>query len=210
MKLNWATRITLLRIFLIIPFVAFMLKINDPRLDTALQRATRYISVVIFLIMAVSDGIDGYLARKKNQVTKLGSFLDPLADKLLMTSACLLLASKRAHVPGFLLPQTVVVLIISKDLFLLLGFTLVYFITSQIRLQPVFIGKTATALQLAMVSSILIAPEVSRILPHWIWFLRVLWWSASATAICTMIIYIRIGLRYIGEYEQSVANKPQS
>lgn len=210
MKLNWATRITLVRIFLIIPFVACMLKINDPNLTADWRSMARYTSVVIFFIMAVSDGIDGYLARKKNQVTKLGTFLDPLADKLLMTCACLLLASQRAQVADFPLPQTVVLLIISKDLFLLLGFALIYLITSQICIQPVFIGKTATILQLAMVSAILIAPEVSSVLPGWIWFLQVLWWSASGTAICTMIVYIRIGLRYIGEYEQSVANKPQS
>ncbi len=201
MKLNWATRITILRILLIVPFVSCMLKINDPELSPTLQTAMRYVSTVLFLFMAVSDGIDGYLARKRHQTTKLGAFLDPLADKLLMTCTCLLLASKRAHVDGFLLPQTVVVLIISKDLFLLLGFVVIYLFTSQIRIQPAFIGKTATTLQLAMVSAILIAPEVSAFVPGWIWFLRVLWWSASGTAICTMLVYIRNGSRYIAEYE---------
>src|SRR3990172_10173916 len=203
MKLNWATRITIIRILLIVPFVSFMLKINDPELSPTLQTAMRYVSTVLFLVMAVSDGIDGYLARKRHQTTRLGAFLDPLADKLLMTCTCLLLASKRAHVGGFLLPQTVVVLIISKDLFLLLGFVVVYLFTSQMRIQPAFIGKTATTLQLAMVSAILIAPEVSAFVPGWIWFLRVLWWSAFGTAICTMLVYIRNGSRYIAEYESA-------
>jgi len=212
MKLNWATRITIIRILLIVPFVSFMLKINDPELSPTLQTAMRYVSTVLFLVMAVSDGIDGYLARKRHQTTRLGAFLDPLADKLLMTCTCLLLASKRAHVGGFLLPQTVVVLIISKDLFLLLGFVVVYLFTSQMRIQPAFIGKTATTLQLAMVSAILIAPEVSAFVPGWIWFLRVLWWSAFGTAICTMLVYIRNGSRYIAEYEsaQGGTNKPKS
>jgi len=212
MKLNWATRITILRILLIIPFVSCMLKINDPELSLGLQATMRYISIVFFLVMAISDGIDGYLARKRNQITRLGAFLDPLADKLLMTCACLLLASQRARVDGFLLPPTVVVLIISKDLILLFGFIVVYLTTSQIHIRPVFIGKTATTLQLAMVAAILIAPEVSRVLPGWIWFLRVLWWSAFGTAICTMLVYIRNGSRYIAEYEsaQGATNKPQS
>ncbi len=206
MKLSWASRITILRILLIIPFVSFMLKINDPALSPGVQNAMRYVSIIIFLAMAVSDGIDGYLARRKKQITKLGAFLDPLADKLLMTCACLLLASQRGHVGDFLLPPTVVVLIIGKDLFLLIGFVIVYLITSQIRIVPVFIGKLATTLQLSMVAGILIAPEVSGVLSGWIWFLRFLWWSAAGTAILTTLIYIRNGSRYIEQYEQSLAN----
>ena len=206
MKLSWATRITILRILLIVPFVSFMLKINDSALSPGAQNAMRYVSMLIFLVMAISDAIDGYLARVKKQVTKLGAFLDPIADKLLMTSACLLLASERGHVQDFLLPPTVVVLIIGKDLFLLIGFLIVYFITSQIHIVPVFIGKLATALQLSMVAGILIAPEVSGILPGWIWFLQVLWWSAAGTAIMATLIYIRNGSRYIEQYEQSLAN----
>ncbi len=209
MKLSWATRITILRILLVVPFVSFMLKINDAALTDGAQNAMRYIAITLFLVMAVSDGVDGYLARRKNQITKLGAFLDPIADKLLITCACLLLASQQGQVKGFLLPSTVVVLIIGKDLFLLIGFTMVYLITSQIRIAPVFIGKLATTLQLSMVTGILIAPEVSRIIPGWIWFLRFLWWSAAITAILTTLIYIRNGSRYIEEYEQAGASRDQ-
>jgi cardiolipin synthase len=208
MNLSWANRMTILRILLIVPFVSCMLKINDP--DPKLSLAMRYIATVIFLFMAITDALDGYLARTKRQVTKLGAFLDPVADKLLITSACLLLASERASVrtgsQSFLLPPTVVVLIIGKDLFLLIGFVIVHFITSQLLIAPALIGKIATALQLSMVAGILIAPEVSSVLPGWIWFLRVLWWSAAGTAILATLIYIRNGSRYIEQYEQSQAN----
>jgi len=207
MKLSWASRITILRILLIIPFVSFMLKINDPVLGPDAQQAMRYVSTAIFLTMAVSDGVDGYLARRKKQITRLGAFLDPIADKLLMTCACLLLASQRGHVEGFLMPPTVVVLIIGKDLFLLIGFTIVYLITSRVYIAPVFIGKLATTLQLSMVAAILIAPEVSGVLPGWIWFLRVLWWSAAGTAILATLIYICSGSRYIEQYEQGIEAK---
>ncbi len=209
MKLNLANRITILRILLIVPFIICMLKINDASLSGPMRDAVRYISIVVFLVMALSDVLDGYLARRKGQITKLGSFLDPTADKLLMTSACLLLASERGHVDGFRLPPTVVVLIIGKDLFLLIGFLIVYFITTQVRIIPILIGKIATFLQISMVTAILIAPEVSRFAPGWIWFLRVLWWSAAATAILTTLIYIRTGSRYIEEHEQKpVLNDP--
>ncbi|MHC4630893.1 MAG: CDP-alcohol phosphatidyltransferase family protein, partial [Planctomycetota bacterium] len=215
MKLSWASRITILRILLIVPFVSCMLKINDTQITESSQNAMRYGAIVIYLAMAVGDALDGYLARRKKQITKLGAFLDPIADKLLITSACLLLASQRGHVEmvsqqgyveSFLLPPTVVVLIIGKDLFLLIGFTIVYLITSRVHIAPVFIGKLATALQLSMVAGILIAPEVSSFLPGWIWFLRVLWWSAAGSAILATLIYIRSGSRYIEEYERDLAN----
>jgi len=205
--LTWATRITIFRILLTVPFVSLMLKINDPALGELTRDVVRYISVILFLMMGVSDGVDGYLARKRHQITKLGAFLDPVADKLLVSSACLLLASPAGHVGEFLLPPTVVVFIIGKDLFLLIGFVIVYLITSKVHIAPVFAGKLATTLQLSMVAGILIAPEMSALLPGWIWFLRVLWWSAAGTALLATLIYIRDGSRYIEAYEQSLANK---
>lgn len=199
MKLSWATRITILRILLIIPFISCMLKINDVEYGNAM----RYIAICIFLFMAISDAVDGYMARRKRQITKLGAFLDPMADKLLITSACLLLIFQRASIEGFQLPTLVVVLIISKDVVLTLGFFTLYFFTSKIYTAPVFVGKVATVLQLSMVAGILLGPEISSILPGWIWFLRVLWWSAAGTAVLALIIYIRNGIRYYEEYEQA-------
>jgi cardiolipin synthase len=203
MELTWANRMTILRILLIVPFVICMLKINDLHFNSDFRNIMRYIATVIYLFMAVSDALDGYLARTKRQTTKLGAFLDPVADKLLITSACLLLASERGHVNEFLLPPTVVVLIIGKDIFLLIGFVIVYFITSQFLIAPVLIGKIATALQLSMVGAILLAPEISSFIPGWIWFLRTLWWTAAGTALLATLIYIRNGSRYIEQYEQN-------
>jgi CDP-diacylglycerol--glycerol-3-phosphate 3-phosphatidyltransferase len=205
MKLNWANRFTILRILLIVPFVSLMLKTNDPRFGTGV----RYTAILVYLLMAIGDALDGYFARKKGQVTRLGAFLDPVADKLLITCACLLLTSPRGRIGDVFLPPTVVVLIIGKDLFLVIGFVIVYFLTSQIRIAPVFIGKLATALQLSMVAGILIAPEVLRVFPGWIWLLRTIWWSAAGSAILVALIYIRNGIRYIEEYEQKQANKAQ-
>ncbi len=207
MKLTWASRITIVRILLIVPFVSCMLKINDVVLSGSMRDVMRYAATFIFLVMAVTDAIDGFFARRKKQVTKLGSFLDPMADKLLITSACLLLASQRGHVNGFLLPTTVVVLIIGKDLLLSIGFVIIYFFTSRLFIAPALIGKIATALQLSMVTGILIAPEVSAFFPGWIWFLRVLWWSAAVTAVLTTLIYIRNGIRYIEENEQKSVSR---
>lgn len=204
MKLSWANRMTILRILLVGPFVICMLKINSPDVSLTMRNLVRYVAFGFFFLMAGSDGLDGYLARTKRQVTRLGSFLDPVADKLLITSACLLLSSQKAKVgDDFLLPPTVVVLIIGKDLLLVLGFIIVYFLTSQLLVAPVLVGKIANALQLVMVGAILLAPEISRAVPGWVWFLRTLWWSAAGTAILATLIYIRNGSRYIEQYEQN-------
>ncbi len=203
MKLSWANRITILRILLIVPFISCMLKINDAEFGNVM----RYIAIFIFLFMAISDVFDGYMARRSRQITRLGAFLDPMADKLLITSACLLLISKQGRVEEFPLPSLVVVLIISKDVVLTLGFLTLYFFTSRIYVAPIFVGKVATALQLSMVAGILLGPEFSSFLPGWIWFLRVLWWSAAGTAVLALIIYIRNGVRYYEEYGHDVGQE---
>jgi CDP-diacylglycerol--glycerol-3-phosphate 3-phosphatidyltransferase len=203
MKLTWANRITILRILLIAPFIIVMLNVHDTKYGDWF----RYLALLVFLSMAVGDGLDGYLARKRNQVTKLGSFLDPMGDKLLMTSALLLLASSRSCIKGFELPDWVVVLIIGKDLFLLVGFVIVYFITFQVRIVPAKIGKAATAIQLALVTSFLVAPDMIKVAPWWSQFLQALWWSAAITAILATLIYIRKGIRYIEEFDQQVSRR---
>lgn len=76
-RLNWANRITLLRIGAILPIV---LLLQWP------SRATCWIAAIIFLAAALTDFLDGYIARREGQVTNFGKFLDPLADKLLICS----------------------------------------------------------------------------------------------------------------------------
>jgi len=185
---------------LIAPFVICMLKVHDPAVGTSM----RYAALIIFLIMAFSDAYDGYIARKEKQTTKLGSFLDPMADKLLMTCACILLSVNKTAIDGFRLPPTVVVLIIGKDLFLAMGFLTLYFVTTEIKLSPVGIGRFATALQLTMVAAILIAPDASRVFEWWIWFLRFLWWSAACTAIIATLLYTNSGSKYLEEFEKTI------
>jgi cardiolipin synthase len=203
MTLNWANRFTILRILLIAPFISCMLQINDQGLSEHIRHLIRYCAVAIFFLMAISDGLDGFFARRNGQSTKLGAFLDPTADKLLITSACLLLASRHAGVDGFILPPTVVVLIIGKDVFLFVGFLIVYFLTNKVRVVPAFAGKASTALQLAMVPAILIAPEVSNVLHGWVYFVQLLWWSAAAAAVLATLVYIRVGAKFIEQFEQS-------
>ncbi len=196
--MSWPNRITIGRIMLIVPFVIVMLHVNDPEY----QPWARYGALLIFLIMALSDALDGYLARKFHDITGLGTFLDPLADKLLITSACLLLAAPQTAISGMELPDVVVVIIIAKDLYTTLGFLIVYFVTEKIKITPDRSGKLSTLLQLSMVLATLISPDVMRILPGFRYFVQVLWWSATASAVLTVIQYTRAGSRFMAEHEQ--------
>lgn len=198
MRLNIANQITIMRIILILPFVLCMVLAGDIRLGDKV----RYIAIGIFVIMAVSDAVDGYLARRKNQITRLGTFLDPLADKLLMTCACILLAAEKTAVPGFRMPLEPVVLILGKDILISLGFITVYFLTGRLWIVPVFAGKLATFLQLIMVASTLIAPEMTQLMPYWKMWVKISWWLAGIMAAVAVVIYIYKGLRYIDTFEK--------
>jgi len=166
----------------------------------------RYFAFAIFLIMCVSDYLDGYFARRRHEVSPLGTFLDPLADKLLMLSSCIILASEKTAIEGFRLPPVVLVLIIGKDLMLLMGFVIVYLNIYKVHIVPVFAGKSSTFIQLFMVAAILLAPEISSAVPLWIYLLRFLWWSAAGMAILATFIYIRAGICYIEEFEDLHVN----
>ena len=203
MKLTWANQITIVRILLILPFVICMMKANE----TGHERLMRYIALFIFMVMCVSDVLDGYLARVKKQVTTFGAFLDPMADKLLMISACVLLASTKTAIDGFVLPPTVVVVIIGKDIILLLGFITIYLVTFHILIIPVFAGKLCTFLQLSMVVAVLIGPEMKSITGIWFYVTRLLWWSAAAVAVFTTFVYIRDGVRYTEQFEEKANSK---
>lgn len=90
--MNIPNILTLLRIILI-PLFVLVLLIKIPHGD--------YIAALIFIIAALTDSLDGYLARKWKQITKLGIILDPLADKLLITAALISLV-ELGRIPGWI------------------------------------------------------------------------------------------------------------
>lgn len=108
--MNLPNKITVFRICMIPVFLVFMLVDGIP--------GGRYIAAGVFLIAALSDLLDGYIARKRNLVTNFGKFMDPLADKLLVSSALICFVELR------LLAAWIVVIIISRE-FIISGFRLI-------------------------------------------------------------------------------------
>jgi len=82
---NLPNRLTMARIILIPVFMTFLL-LKVPKGYTLFPNQD-LVAAVIFILAAATDGLDGYIARKRNQVTNLGKFMDPLADKLLVSAA---------------------------------------------------------------------------------------------------------------------------
>lgn len=175
--MNLANKVTILRI-LLIPF--FIAAIVYSKLELAL---------VIFIVAAVTDGVDGYIARAAKQKTELGKILDPIADKLLILSAFICLSTVKDISAMVRLPTYVPIIIISRDALIVLGVLLIYFIKGELDIKPTIISKITTFFQMITVVSILL---VLRIAP-------LLWNITVGLTVCSGLDYLVKGTRILNE-----------
>jgi CDP-diacylglycerol--glycerol-3-phosphate 3-phosphatidyltransferase len=149
--MNLANRITLARIFLV-PIIMFFLLIRfDWGSITFAEITITYseiIATIIFIIAASTDGLDGYIARKKKLVTNLGKFLDPLADKLLITAALVSLVD-RGSVEAWM-----AIVIISRE-FAVTGLRLVAAVDGQV-IAASKLGKIKTIVQIVAICVVML------------------------------------------------------
>jgi cardiolipin synthase len=192
--LNVPNLISTFRILLVAPFVICLLNLRDPE-----YAWDRWVALGLFGVMAASDAADGVLARRWNMETALGKFLDPVGDKLLVMCAVIFLGMPTRGVPGFVLPNWVVVLAVGKDLVVVVGFVLIYLAVGRVFIAPSKVGKACTVVQLIMVVAVLLGPNLPGLARH---LPRILWWTASALAALTALNYVRIGQRYVAKVEQ--------
>jgi cardiolipin synthase (CMP-forming) len=132
--------LTLLRI---VAIPIFLILLEDLRYREALA---------VFVAAGLTDGLDGAIARLTHTKTTLGAFLDPAADKALLVSAFIAL--------GFMhvVPRWLVVVVISRDVMIVLGYFLLFMMTQEtMAVRPTVSGKASTALQLASVAAVLVA-----------------------------------------------------
>ncbi len=166
--MNLPTWITFSRL-LGLPFILYLL--HNP------TNQSRWICLAIFLIAAGTDWVDGYLARKLNQVTDLGKFLDPLVDKLLV------LGSFLALIELGLIPAWGVCLILGREL-AIAGWRVNPSLTSSIQGANIW-GKLKTVSQIAAIA-LLIAP-----LPlTWKTASLVVFWLSVALTLISGVIYV--------------------
>ena len=151
-RLNWPNRITLGRMLLIPAFLIAALQVKQAPTEEWASFA-RWTAFAIFLLVAVGDAADGLLARRRNEQTELGALLDPAADKMLMISAYLLLASQRWAEPA--MPEWLSVVVVSRDVFIALGFLFIRMLTGGFPLRVSRLGKVCTTSQMVTVLAVL-------------------------------------------------------
>ena len=168
--MNLPNKLTTLRVIMIPFFVFFLLWQNGE------NHTFRMIALVLFIAASLTDTLDGYLARKYNQVTNFGKFMDPLADKLLVCSAliCLMDVGK--------LPSWAVIVIISRE-FIISGFRLIAS-DNGVVIAASYWGKFKTTFQ--MVSVVLLILDI----PALAFVTTICVWIALLLTIVSLVDYI--------------------
>jgi CDP-diacylglycerol--glycerol-3-phosphate 3-phosphatidyltransferase len=193
---DWPNRISLLRLLLVAPFVFLLMKQQH-------WPQARYAALGVFAVMAISDFLDGVLARALNARTRLGAILDPLADKVLIICSVILLSLDASCVPGAQVEDWVVLAVVAKDLWVVLGFIVVYLVTDRFRVHPTLAGKASTAAQLVMVLCVLLAPDLNRLGNNLGSMLaRALGWVVAGVCLLAIVSYTRLGLIFITREEK--------
>jgi cardiolipin synthase len=165
--------ITLVRIILAPVFVIYL--IND-HLTSAL---------IVFVVCTASDGVDGMVARLFNQKSKLGAYLDPLADKLLLVTAFVLLAAM-GHLPTWL-----TVAVIARDVTILLGVVVIHLNKLELHIRPSVLSKINTCFQFITVTAVLSKGFLSVPPSLYLYF----YYATALFTIASGLHYIQYGLK---------------
>lgn len=189
MGMTTANKITILRILLIPVFIIEVLYYFKTG-----NEWHRLAGFLCFIVASILDGVDGYIARHYNQRSELGAILDPLADKLLLVSAIVLLSYGGQHYLK-VIPTWVTVTIISRDVLLLIGLVVIQMMGTKAKVRPRMIGKVATVLQMIMVVWTLLKWDA-----NWLPCLT------GAAAACTGIA----GLLYVWDGTRQLSASPMS
>ena len=122
------------------------------------------VALAVFVCAGLTDGLDGLLARRFDQRSQLGTVLDPIADKLMMVTAFIVLSMRSifpAPVPSHLpVPFWVTVTVISRDVFIVVGAAAINIMTGFRGFRPSWLGKVNTTVQIVAIAAIMFAASV--------------------------------------------------
>lgn len=130
-----------------------------------LMIADRFVeATVLFVVAGVSDAADGFIAKRFGAISELGAYLDPVADKALLVSVFVTLGFKD------ILPPWLIVLVVSRDLFIIGGMLLAYVLSNPMPVKPLWVSKVNTAAQILLIAFVLadLSSGISLLVPIWI------------------------------------------
>jgi cardiolipin synthase len=149
------------------------------------------LALVVFVVAGVTDGLDGLLARRFDQQTQLGTILDPIADKLMMVTAFVVLSMRSVFpqpIPSHLpVPFWVTVAVISRDVFIIVGAAAINIMTGFRGFRPSWLGKLNTTVQIIGITIIMFAASV----PYYTgYYLPTVYASVFALALFSGLHYV--------------------
>lgn len=144
-------------------------------------------ALIVFTVAAISDGLDGLLARYFNQYSVLGAYLDPIADKLLLASAYISLAVLKV------IPAWLTVIVLSRDILIITGIAVFALGDIQIEIKPSLVSKWTTVAQLLTIFLVLLNPHVEGIYQT----KMLLFWIVAGLTIASGLHYVYIGLNIL-------------
>jgi CDP-diacylglycerol--glycerol-3-phosphate 3-phosphatidyltransferase len=177
--MNLPNALTLLRIFFVPLLVAALVQKNLQFELNGIIVTNEFVALLIFLAAALTDLIDGYLARRWHQITTVGTLLDPIADKLLVSAA--LISLVQVHV----VPAWMVVLVIGRE-FAISGLRSIAAAEGYI-IKASELGKTKLVTQVVAISLLLLSI-------HWTWLSEaalLAMWVVVVFAILSAVLYFR-------------------
>jgi CDP-diacylglycerol--glycerol-3-phosphate 3-phosphatidyltransferase len=192
--LNMANAITLIRFVCVPFFIGIMVQHRQATFRGASldeQHLYRWIAIGIFVFAAISDALDGFVARHFNQRTTLGTILDPLADKLLLVTAVIMMSLLLGD-GSRLIPFWFMLVVLSRDFFILIGIVIVFMFRGRVNIEPTRTSKVTTALQMICVVCALVSMNVISSLA-----LYSLYITASVFTVISGIQYIEMGLHML-------------
>jgi cardiolipin synthase len=154
-----ANKITIVRILMIPVFVALAIYYGQSIQQGQPIEWLRFAAILVFLVAAVSDGLDGYVARRYNQRSALGVILDPIADKGLLLSGIITLSISNwsESDPDYgRFPAWFPVLVITRDAVILVGVILLHVLNGKVHIKPSWTGKVATVLQMCAIGWVML------------------------------------------------------
>ena len=180
--MNLPNQITIGRILLIPVFVLLAVYYGHSASAGHPDENLRYATIAVFLAAALSDGIDGWLARKWRQKSVLGAILDPIADKGLMLAAIITLSVTSWP---YELPLWYPVLVVARDLIILTGCAVLRYLDGRLDVRPSMMGKASTFLQMLTVAVVML---------QWSHCAPVVWVSGVVTFL-SGVGYVATGVR---------------